>query len=158
MRSPSRLALIHRAAPPPDIVRFPDFVGEVAAHHNADQDDVKYKLWCKMWARAPRSCRDWQGRRGRRFRNTEASANPPKKKTPANKKRPELLRVMGRPNSPPPGLLTEKTTTHRQNCTFHLRANHVAQTGHMTLPWPDLTLSPDVRSQKLQSWLEARSY
>ena len=30
------------------------------------------------------------------------------KKYPTNKKRPKLSRVMGRPNSPPPGLLTKK--------------------------------------------------
>src|SRR6266404_1091742 len=57
-RSPSSPALIHRAAAPPDNVLFPDFVGEAAAHHNAGKNGVKYKLWCKMWPRAPRSCRE----------------------------------------------------------------------------------------------------
>ena len=30
---------------------------------------------------------------------------------------------MGRPNSPPPGLLKKNDTTPPKNCTFHVRAN-----------------------------------
>src|SRR6188472_1539948 len=52
-------------------------------------------------------------------------------KTPPNKKRPKLSRVMGRPNSPPPGLLTYEGTSDPQKCKSHLRANVMARTGHI---------------------------
>jgi hypothetical protein len=42
------------------------------------------------------------------------------------------LRVMGRPNSPPPGLLKKNHTTAQKNCTFHVRAN----------PWHEQAMRP----------------
>lgn len=52
-------------------------------------------------------------------------------KNAPNKKRPELLRVLGRPNSPPPGLLTYEGTFLPPSCKSHLRAKRLARTGHM---------------------------
>jgi hypothetical protein len=49
----------------------------------------------------------------------------------ANKKRPKLSRVMGRPNSPPPKSAHMQSTVSPTACKFHLRANGVARMGHM---------------------------
>jgi len=131
----------------------------VAAHHNSDVRNVKYKPWCKMQAQAPRSCRDrqWLGRGSpepgfgsgktkrrsrwifRQGQNVGARIEIAKKK-PTNKKRPKLSRVMGRPNSPPPGLLTEKIRPIRRsvNSTFVPISWHEQAMSHVALPEPCL--------------------
>ena len=93
---------------------------------------VKCKLWCKkMWARAPRSCSGESSRTKGEIQPGFCTVRKPKKtainhkgekKSPQIRSAPNSSRVMGRPNSPPPGLLKKKIRP-RKKCTFHFRAN-----------------------------------
>jgi len=47
---------------------------------------------------------------------------------------PKLLRVLGRPNSPPPKSAHMQSTFNPQVCKFHLRANRMARMGHTHTP------------------------
>jgi hypothetical protein len=69
---------------------------------------------------------------------TLACSNRDREKKPTNKKRPKLSRVMGRPNSPPPGLLTVKIRPIRRsvNSTFVPISWHQQAMSRVALPEP----------------------
>jgi hypothetical protein len=132
------------------------FAGYAAAHHNSGIGNVKCTLWCKNVSPEPvrpGSGAAFTGSQRRQPATGGMSELTPQKKTPPNKKRPKLSRVIGRPNSPPPGLLTKNDTVRVQKCIFHLRAN----------PWHEQAISrlrtvpPTHRRVARSQSLEARS-
>jgi hypothetical protein len=69
---------------------------------------------------------------------------------------PKLLRVLGRPNSPPPKSAHLQSTFNPWVCKFHLRANRMARMGHThirTYARPSAPYGPWQISERLMSTL-----